>query len=312
MLEINVLKQRNEVPARDLAKYLMLPSPSLVDAQHEPKAKAQSATPKLAAIIVHKGKKPTTAITNSEPDPLYPGSFGGVGGVVMDTIRDLCGAVKHKLIGGAAESEEKEKEDLDVVPLSQVHEQVTMYSKELQAMNREMFALRKGMLQMEQRLSHKDVRFQTVLKQVKALKLEFAAHKIERDGDRGHRELDEKKVIDDDMGIRQQEHQQEMGVSNGDVDTLSELKSEMAELREKLLHVEAKEEEEEAVSKEVRDLKELYVAISENVVKLDDAQNLSDAKLWEELAALKQLQAGRSESEQALDLHSICTQVSSC
>merc|ERR1719361_2074018 len=118
-------------------------------------------------------------IMNHHPGTLQvvdaaPGTFGGVGGVVFDTIRDI----KDKLIGVAVAENDGIAAGLNPEGIATVQEQVDIYSKELQAMNREIYALRKVVQEVQGEALRRTQSQQNVLKQVQKIKNEVMAMRV--------------------------------------------------------------------------------------------------------------------------------------
>ena len=72
------------------------------------------------------------------------------------------------------------------------------------------------------------------------------------------------------------------------------MKAEISDLKKKLKE---HEERENDLQEEVRNLKDLYIAISENVGKMHDAQSVHEKKVMEEMEAMKEVKES-TENEQ--------------
>eukprot|EP00485_Elphidium_margaritaceum_P004131 CAMPEP_0202690378 /NCGR_PEP_ID=MMETSP1385-20130828/5375_1 /ASSEMBLY_ACC=CAM_ASM_000861 /TAXON_ID=933848 /ORGANISM="Elphidium margaritaceum" /LENGTH=848 /DNA_ID=CAMNT_0049345639 /DNA_START=43 /DNA_END=2589 /DNA_ORIENTATION=+ len=199
LLDLN----RKEIAPEQLGRYLTLPSPSLLknpatvattttttttavseDAKHRTDAEA-------AEEEESEGERPTKTVSTQNEKQMSsstaskhftPNSTLIVhdDGTFMSTNFDLYGTlqgIKERLIGASTNAtqntgndDDDDEDDPYDMQISQVQQQVLIYTKELQTMNRDIHSIRKAFERLDAKVSKSNQAFQTVLKQVKIIK----------------------------------------------------------------------------------------------------------------------------------------------
>eukprot|EP01084_Bolivina_argentea_P138976 244541_1 len=246
---------RKEVPISDVRKYLKMPSPSLV------------------TLPLDENKKNTDEVSNAEETNDDTLETGDKATLIPFDIYGTIQGIRDKLIGiSNKERDTAESENHNNHEMSNVQQQVDIYSKELQSMNREIHLIRKGFKELETKHTNSAQGFQTVLKQVKMIKDEVIEFKLKNDGN------NEENETMDHAGNEVCTRLDEMGhaleqMKEGWSEDIKELKGNVKGI--------------ESVKQQVVELQDEYKALDERLKVNDDQLVQQITHLKQEIKTLK-------------------------
>ena len=197
-------------------------------------------------------------------------------------------SIKQKLFAAATKDQNGENEEGANDQISAVQEQVNIYSKELQSLNRSIHSTRKGFESLESKISKSTEAFQTVLKQVKIIKDEVDAvkneqNKINEEENNEDGDDDDNKVSNaDDAEIDMYHKDKMMETIESQNELIQAMKIEMEGMKSSIVQLKEELSEERELNKQ-RDKSEEIIKIKDEMAQLKQDYNGMNEKLNEEL-----------------------------